>query len=116
VETTVARHDGSAHIEIRDHGPGVPEADLPHLFNPFYRVDESRTRNTGGVGIGLAIFRRAIALHGGTAHAANANPSGLRISIDLPLAPFDPAQRIASTISSSSDVAAPSCDTSVATA
>jgi two-component system sensor histidine kinase CpxA len=86
VAMTVTRHGGSAHIEVRDHGPGVPEAALPYLFDPFYRVDESRTRNTGGLGIGLAIFQRAVALHGGTATATNADPSGLRICIDLPLA------------------------------
>jgi signal transduction histidine kinase len=45
----------------------------------IYRVDESRTRNTGGIGVGLAIFRRAIALHGGTATAANADAAGLLI-------------------------------------
>jgi signal transduction histidine kinase len=86
VAMTVTRRGGSAHIEVRDHGPGVPEVALPHLFDPFYRVDESRTRNTGGIGIGLAILQRAVALHGGTATAANADPSGLRICIDLPLA------------------------------
>jgi two-component system sensor histidine kinase CpxA len=89
VATTVTRLAGSARIEVRDHGPGVPEAALTHLFDPFYRVDESRTRNTGGIGVGLAIFQRAIALHGGTATAANADPSGLRICIDLPLAVTD---------------------------
>jgi signal transduction histidine kinase len=86
VEMTLARQGGSGHITVRDHGPGVPEAALPHLFDPFYRVDESRARNTGGVGIGLAIFKRAVALHGGTVSAANADPSGLRICIDLPFA------------------------------
>ena len=86
VAMTVTRHGGSAHVEVRDHGPGVPEAALPHLFDPFYRVDESRTRNTGGTGIGLAIFQRAVTLHGGTATATNADPSGLRICIDLPIA------------------------------
>jgi signal transduction histidine kinase len=65
----------------------VSEASLYQLFNPFFRVDESRTRNTGGVGIGLAIFERTIALHGGKATARNATPCGLRISIELPLAP-----------------------------
>jgi two-component system sensor histidine kinase CpxA len=89
VAVKVTRRGGSAHIEVRDHGPGVPEAALPHLFDPFYRVDESRTRNTGGIGIGLPIVQRAVALHGGTATAANADPSGLRICIDLPLAAED---------------------------
>jgi signal transduction histidine kinase len=100
VEMTVARHGGFAHIEVRDHGPGVPEAALPHLFDPFYRVDESRSRNTGGVGIGLAIFARAVTLHHGMASAANVEPSGLRISIDLPLAEVDHLRAAASAVSS----------------
>jgi two-component system sensor histidine kinase CpxA len=88
VELTVSKQHHAAHLEVRDHGPGVPEAALPNLFEPFYRVDNSRTRNTGGIGIGLAIFARAIALHGGNAQASNATPTGLRISIELPLAEF----------------------------
>lgn len=89
VAVSVMQRGGSAHIEVRDYGPGVPEAVLPHLFDPFYRVDESRTRNTGGIGIGLAIVQRAVALQGGTVTAANADPSGLQICIDLPLAAAD---------------------------
>jgi two-component system sensor histidine kinase CpxA len=88
VQLTVSMRGHTAYLEVRDHGPGVPEAALPNLFEPFYRVDNSRTRNTGGVGIGLAIFARAIALHGGHAHASNATPTGLCIRIDLPLAEF----------------------------
>jgi two-component system sensor histidine kinase CpxA len=87
VDIAVSREADAAHIEVRDYGPGVSEASLYQLFNPFFRVDESRTRNTGGVGIGLAIFERTIALHGGKATARNATPCGLRISIELPLAP-----------------------------
>ena len=89
VEVTITHRGDTAHIEVRDHGPGVPESALPHLFEPFYRVDESRTRNTGGTGIGLAIFERSIALHCGTARAVNASPSGLLICVDLPLAEAD---------------------------
>lgn len=100
VEMTLARRGSSVQIEVRDYGPGVPEEALPCLFDPFYRVDASRTRNTGGVGIGLAIFRRSVALHGGTASATNADPSGLRICIDLPLADADRLQTITSTVSS----------------
>jgi signal transduction histidine kinase len=85
VEMILARRSDGVHIEVRDHGPGVSMDALSHLFDPFYRVDASRTRNTGGVGIGLAIFKRAIVLHGGVATAENAVPSGLRICIDLPL-------------------------------
>lgn len=71
-------------LVIMDHGPGVPEETLSHLFDPFYRVDDARTRQTGGTGIGLAICRRAVELHGGRVSARNVVPHGLAIVIDLP--------------------------------
>ncbi len=87
VDVTLSRIGGNgAVLEIRDHGPGVPAAALPHLFEAFYRVDEARTRKTGGSGIGLAICRQAIELHGGFVRAWNAAPNGLTIEIRLPLA------------------------------
>jgi signal transduction histidine kinase len=83
----IVDHDGpSARLLIRDHGPGVPEAALPQLFDPFFRVDEARARNTGGTGLGLTIARRAVVLHGGTIEASNARPSGLTVRIMLPAA------------------------------
>jgi signal transduction histidine kinase len=71
-------------IEVWDQGPGVPEAALAHLFEPFYRVDEARARETGGTGIGLAICERVIRLHGGAVRARNNDPHGLIVEIDLP--------------------------------
>jgi two-component system, OmpR family, sensor histidine kinase CpxA len=76
----------SARLEIRDHGPGVPEAALQHLFEPFYRVDQARARKTGGAGVGLSICERAVRLHGGKVAARNASPRGLVVDISLPLA------------------------------
>jgi two-component system sensor histidine kinase CpxA len=73
-----------ATIEVRDHGPGVPEESLTRLFDAFYRVEPDRDRASGGTGLGLAIARRAIELHHGTVTAHNAQP-GLRVLIDLPL-------------------------------
>ena len=70
-------------ITVRDFGPGVPDEALPRLFDPFYRVGEDRSRNSGGVGLGLSIARRAIELHGGTLRARNANP-GLLVEFELP--------------------------------
>jgi signal transduction histidine kinase len=72
-------------IEIHDEGPGVPDAALPHLFEPFYRVDEARTRKTGGSGIGLAICQRVVALHHGAVQARSNRPHGLVVAIDMPL-------------------------------
>ena len=72
-------------IRVSDHGPGVPEAALHKLFHPFFRVDDSRGRQTGGSGLGLAITERAVRLHDGTVIAANLPGVGLKVEIRLPL-------------------------------
>lgn len=71
-------------ISVRDSGPGVPEELLPKIFQPFFRVDDSRDSSTGGVGLGLAIAHRAISIHHGRLVAQNVNP-GLSVCIELPL-------------------------------
>lgn len=79
------RAQGSrATISIRDQGPGVPPDALPEIFKAFYRVEKDRGRSSGGVGLGLAIASRAVALHHGQISAKNADP-GLLIEIELPL-------------------------------
>jgi two-component system sensor histidine kinase CpxA len=84
VEITLANRDSTAEITVRDHGPGVPDAELQNLFRPFYRVANARERGTGGVGLGLAIADRAVRLHGGTVAAANAPGGGLVVKIRVP--------------------------------
>jgi len=74
-----------AQITVRDHGPGVPEPELPKIFQPFYRVTTARDRQTGGTGLGLAITDRAVRLHGGMVTATNAPGGGLQVKIDLPV-------------------------------
>ena len=74
-------------VRVTDSGPGVPEEALDKLFRPFYRIDDARGRQTGGVGLGLAITERAVALHGGTIRAVNRPQGGLMVEIRLPLAP-----------------------------
>lgn len=71
-------------ITVRDHGAGVPEDSLGKIFQPFYRVDEARDRESGGAGLGLSIAERAVKLHGGTVAAANAIDGGLLVTISLP--------------------------------
>lgn len=74
-------------LQVRDHGPGVPEAALKSIFRPFYRLDLSRQRSTGGYGVGLAITERAVRLHGGSVTARNAvEGSGLIVEMRLPAA------------------------------
>jgi signal transduction histidine kinase len=83
VEVDLAIKDGNVNIAVRDYGPGVPEDDLTRIFTPFFRVDRSRDEATGGVGLGLAIAKRAIRLHHGEVWAENASP-GLQVFLVLP--------------------------------
>lgn len=89
VEVALSRESGQAgplaRISIRDHGPGVGEKDLGHLFEPFYRAHEDRSRGTGGTGLGLAIALRAVRVHGGEIWAANHPEGGLMVSLEIPL-------------------------------
>jgi len=73
-----------ARIVVQDHGPGVPEEMLARLFEPFVRVGDARDRASGGYGLGLAIARKAILVHGGEVTARNAPSAGLRVTITLP--------------------------------
>ena len=72
-------------IDIDDEGPGIPEPELSRVLEPFYRVEESRNRETGGVGLGLAITQSIIQAHGGRLTLSNRPTGGLRASITLPL-------------------------------
>ena len=65
VEVGLSTHDHTALIFVRDFGPGAPEEALAKIFQPFFRVDDSRNGSTAGVGLGLAIAHRAITLHDG---------------------------------------------------
>jgi two-component system sensor histidine kinase CpxA len=85
VAVSLTREHRDALIVIEDQGPGVPEAELAHIFEPFYRVAESRDRDSGGTGIGLAITARVVGLYQGHVRAQNAATGGLRVEIRLPL-------------------------------
>jgi len=84
VEVALARRNGTAVVDVRDRGPGVPEDALPRLFDAFYRVDTDRNRTSGGIGLGLSIARRAIELHKGAIRARNVHP-GLEVELELPV-------------------------------
>ena len=71
-------------IEIEDHGPGIPPEDRTRVFERFYRVDKSRQRESGGVGLGLAIAKWAVEAHGGTIALSPANGGGCTFRICLP--------------------------------
>jgi two-component system OmpR family sensor kinase len=71
-------------VVVEDDGPGIPYAERERIFEPFYRLDRSRDRNTGGFGLGLSIARKAVELHGGTLVAGASALGGARFTITLP--------------------------------
>ena len=73
-------------IVIEDCGPGIPEDAIAQVFDPFFRVDTSRDRETGGVGLGLAIVKTCVESCGGKVGCENRTPSGLRVTVTLPIA------------------------------
>jgi signal transduction histidine kinase len=74
----------SVEIAVEDDGPGIPEDQLAKVFEPFYRVEQSRSRDTGGVGLGLAIARTVVEAQGGRLTLRNRTPHGLRAQVTLP--------------------------------
>lgn len=83
---TLSAHvtDGEVTISVQDSGPGIPEAHLPHIFERFYRVDPSRTRSTGGVGLGLAIARQFVEASGGRISVESPSSGGSTFTVTLP--------------------------------
>ncbi len=85
IEAEATRVGRDAVLTISDQGPGVPEAALAQLFDPFYRVDVSRARETGGTGLGLAIVKTCVESCGGRVTCRNREPHGLSVVITLPV-------------------------------
>lgn len=94
VEIVLEKAEGpggaEAVVRVTDCGSGVPDDALEKLFQPFYRLDDARGRQTGGVGLGLAITERAVRFHGGRVFASNRAEGGLIVEIHLPLMPGSP--------------------------
>jgi two-component system sensor histidine kinase CpxA len=79
--------EGEIIVRVLDSGPGVPNEALRKIFEPFYRLDDARNRQTGGAGLGLSIADRAVRLHGGQLRASNRKEGGLEVEIRIPAAP-----------------------------
>ena len=71
-------------IRVRDHGPGIPESEIDKVFEPFYRLEGSRSRDTGGTGLGLSIARNIAQAHGGNVRLRNHEGGGLEAILTLP--------------------------------
>jgi signal transduction histidine kinase len=84
-DISLSAANGELLIAIADDGPGLPEGELERVFEPFYRIETSRNRSTGGVGLGLAIVRQIAHSHGGTVSLENRAEGGLRAVLRLPL-------------------------------
>lgn len=86
IEVACTREGAWAVVEVRDTGEGIPEGDLPYVFERFYRADAARSRERGGSGIGLAIAKRIVADHGGSVFARNREGGGAVVGFRVPLA------------------------------
>jgi signal transduction histidine kinase len=80
----VDRASGTARIRVRDSGPGIPRSELMRVFDPFYRIETSRSRESGGTGLGLTIARNITEQHGGSISLANHPEGGLEVTLMLP--------------------------------
>ena len=86
IDVSVAEFDETVSVTVADTGEGIPSEDLPHVFDRLYRADPSRTRSTGGAGLGLTIAKQLIEAHGGTIHVESTEGKGSRFTLTLPLA------------------------------
>lgn len=85
LDVTLEAESEQVRCSVIDDGPGIPEKDLPYLFERFYRVDKGRSRETGGTGLGLSIVKHIVQLHGGTVAAESKVGEGTRMSFRLPI-------------------------------
>lgn len=84
VHVSIMEDDHALYVDVQDSFPPVPAPLLPHLFDRFFRVDPSRSRQSGGAGLGLALCKRIVETHGGTIEASRSPLGGLRVLVQLP--------------------------------
>ena len=85
INVSTQQRENKIEICIRDNGPGIPEADLPHIFERFYRVDKGRSREKGGTGLGLSIVKHIVQLHGGQVRVESKLGQGTAFFFTLPV-------------------------------
>lgn len=86
VELVIHARQDRVVFEVRDHGMGIAPADLAHVFDPFFRGEKSRSRGTGGVGLGLTLAKSIVEAHGGTIHVTSIVGTGTTARVELPAA------------------------------
>lgn len=86
VTITVRKRDNRAYLVVQDTGIGIPDEDLPHIFERFYRVDRAREHESGGTGLGLAIAKWIVQVHHGNIKVVSATGQGARFEVELPAA------------------------------
>ena len=84
VTVNVERKDGFTVVCIQDFGAGIPEEDMPHIFEPFYRVDKSRSKQTGGFGLGLSLCKTIMEAHNGKIEVDSGSGKGTKVSLYFP--------------------------------
>ena len=87
------RNGDMAVVDVDDDGPGLPPHELDRVFEPFYRIERSRSRETGGIGLGLSVVRSVARVHGGDVTLENRPEGGLRARLTIPLAPSEKSSR-----------------------
>ena len=85
MQLTLRRDPGEAVLLVSDDGPGIAPADQERIFERYYRVDKSRSRQLGGTGLGLAIVKNAVRLHGGTVSVDSEPGKGSVFTVRLPV-------------------------------
>ena len=86
IEIGVTTQNGTAHLMVTDHGPGLRTEDTSRIFEPFYRADPSRSRDSGGAGLGLSIVTAVVTAHGGRVDVKETSGGGATFEVELPLA------------------------------
>ena len=86
IEIGVSTDDGVGRLSVADHGPGLRPEELEHIFEPFYRADPSRARDSGGAGLGLSIVSAVVSAHRGEVHVKETSGGGVTFEVVLPLA------------------------------
>ena len=91
IEIGVSTENGTGRMSVADHGPGLEPKEMARIFEPFYRADPSRSRDSGGAGLGLSIVSAVVSAHGGKVNVKETSGGGVTFEVDLPLAISPPA-------------------------